>query len=176
MEKEFVADCDLFVNATSLGMKAQKNKENSQIKNSQNEKFKIKRGNTQTQEQKQEQKREQEQGREQEQELEQELEREQEQEQEQKREQEQKQFFPNFSEIVKKPEQALAYDLVYNPIETEFLKSAKKANMKCAGGIGMLVAQAAISFEDWFGINPINSQKNYSALIKQLTEHISKTW
>ena len=59
MEKEFVADCDLFVNATSLGMKAQKNKENSQIKNSQNEKFKIKRGNTQTQEQKQEQKREQ---------------------------------------------------------------------------------------------------------------------
>ncbi len=43
------------------------------------------------------------------------------------------------------------YDLVYSPIETPFLKLAKTLQMPCANGLGMLAAQAALSFELWTG-------------------------
>ena len=63
--------------------------------------------------------------------------------------------FPNFASVVKNGfTEKLAYDLVYNPTQTEFLKSAHKANIPTLGGIGMLVCQAAVSFEKWFGIAP----------------------
>mgnify|MGYP001611902379 CR=1 FL=1 len=44
-----------------------------------------------------------------------------------------------------------AYDLVYAPAETPWLKEAKKIGIRCAGGLGMLAAQAALSFERWTG-------------------------
>lgn len=43
----------------------------------------------------------------------------------------------------------LAYDLVYNPIETVFLRDAKKANIKTISGIEMFVAQGIKQFELW---------------------------
>lgn len=43
------------------------------------------------------------------------------------------------------------YDLVYTPAETKFIKLARKMNFPCAGGLGMLAAQAAFSFELWTG-------------------------
>jgi len=43
----------------------------------------------------------------------------------------------------------LAYDLIYNPIETRFLKEARSAGCQTLGGLEMLVAQAAIQFELW---------------------------
>lgn len=46
---------------------------------------------------------------------------------------------------------ASVYDLVYSPRETSFLKMAKTLGLPCAGGIGMLAAQAALSFELWTG-------------------------
>jgi 3-dehydroquinate dehydratase/shikimate dehydrogenase len=45
----------------------------------------------------------------------------------------------------------IAYDLVYNPIETRFLKDAREAGCKTIGGLEMLVAQAAGQFELWTG-------------------------
>lgn len=48
-------------------------------------------------------------------------------------------------------EPAAAYDLVYAPKETPWLKSAKKLGIPCANGLGMLVEQAALSFELWTG-------------------------
>ena len=63
--------------------------------------------------------------------------------------------FPNFASVVKSDSaEKLAYDLVYNPTQTEFLNSARTANIPTLGGIGMLVCQAAVSFEKWFGIAP----------------------
>ncbi len=50
------------------------------------------------------------------------------------------------------PSQAAVYDLVYNPVETEFTRAARGANMRAAGGIGMLVEQAALSLEIWTGV------------------------
>jgi shikimate dehydrogenase len=50
------------------------------------------------------------------------------------------------------PRKSAVYDLVYNPAETELLAQAKEAGLQAAGGIGMLVEQAARSFEIWTGL------------------------
>jgi len=46
----------------------------------------------------------------------------------------------------------LAYDLVYNPAETRFLREARAAGCETLGGLPMLVAQAAEQFKLWTGI------------------------
>ncbi len=43
------------------------------------------------------------------------------------------------------------YDLVYTPAETPFLKTAKELGFPCANGLGMLINQAALSFQIWTG-------------------------
>lgn len=48
----------------------------------------------------------------------------------------------------------LVYDIVYNPLETELLKAAKRAGAKTLSGIKMLVHQGAIAFERWTGVEP----------------------
>jgi len=45
----------------------------------------------------------------------------------------------------------LAVDLIYNPSETPFLRSAKRAGWKTVNGLGMLLHQGARSFELWTG-------------------------
>jgi shikimate 5-dehydrogenase len=47
-----------------------------------------------------------------------------------------------------------AYDLVYNPTETRFLREAREAECETLGGLSMLVAQAAEQFELWIGAAP----------------------
>jgi shikimate dehydrogenase len=49
---------------------------------------------------------------------------------------------------------SVAYDLVYNPTDTEFQRCARDAGLVARGGLGMLVAQAARAFELWLGIAP----------------------
>jgi 3-dehydroquinate dehydratase / shikimate dehydrogenase len=48
----------------------------------------------------------------------------------------------------------LAYDLVYNPVETRFLRSARAAGSETLGGIEMLLAQAVEQFKLWTGNEP----------------------
>lgn len=48
----------------------------------------------------------------------------------------------------------LAYDLVYNPLETRFLRAARAAGCETLGGIEMLLAQAAEQFKLWTGKDP----------------------
>jgi 3-dehydroquinate dehydratase/shikimate dehydrogenase len=45
----------------------------------------------------------------------------------------------------------LAYDLVYNPRETRFLREAREAGCDTIGGLPMLVLQAAEQFKLWTG-------------------------
>jgi 3-dehydroquinate dehydratase / shikimate dehydrogenase len=47
----------------------------------------------------------------------------------------------------------LAYDLVYNPIETQFLREARAAGCQTIGGLSMFVSQAAEQFRLWTGVN-----------------------
>ncbi len=52
------------------------------------------------------------------------------------------------------PHQALIYDLVYNPRETKLVKDACAAGLSATTGLGMLIEQAALSFEIWTGRKP----------------------
>lgn len=52
------------------------------------------------------------------------------------------------------PEYALVYDLVYAPIETPLLKAAKARQLETVDGLEMLVGQAAVAFELFFGQAP----------------------
>ena len=52
------------------------------------------------------------------------------------------------------PEYALVYDLVYAPIETALLKAARARDLETVDGLEMLVGQAAIAFELFFGAPP----------------------
>jgi 3-dehydroquinate dehydratase / shikimate dehydrogenase len=47
-----------------------------------------------------------------------------------------------------------AYDLVYNPLETRFIREAKSAGCETIGGLEMLVAQAGEQFKLWTGTTP----------------------
>ena len=45
----------------------------------------------------------------------------------------------------------IAYDLVYNPSETKFMKLSKEAGARAYNGLYMLLYQAVIAYELWFG-------------------------
>jgi shikimate dehydrogenase len=51
-------------------------------------------------------------------------------------------------------DRALAYDLVYNPPETAFLRAARARGLVASHGLGMLVSQAALAIELWLGVRP----------------------
>ena len=47
----------------------------------------------------------------------------------------------------------IVIDLVYNPIQTAFLREAEKLGLRTISGVGMLIHQALIQYERWTGIN-----------------------
>lgn len=49
------------------------------------------------------------------------------------------------------PKDAVIYDLVYDPRETNLMKAAKQLGFKASGGLSMLLYQGAESFEIWTG-------------------------
>jgi shikimate dehydrogenase len=58
------------------------------------------------------------------------------------------------------PEHALVYDLVYAPIETPLLKAARARELETVDGLEMLVGQAAVAFELFFGHAPPSDGEN----------------
>lgn len=48
----------------------------------------------------------------------------------------------------------LVTDIVYNPLETDLLASAKARGCATVDGLGMLLHQAVPGFERWFGVRP----------------------
>jgi shikimate dehydrogenase len=51
-------------------------------------------------------------------------------------------------------EQAMVCDIIYNPLETQFLQEAKRLNARVQNGLDMFVFQGALAFERWTGIFP----------------------
>ncbi len=49
-------------------------------------------------------------------------------------------------------------DIIYNPLETEFLAEARKKGAHTMNGVGMFVHQGALAFETWTGIRPNTQQ------------------
>ncbi|CAN5364769.1 shikimate dehydrogenase [soil metagenome] len=52
------------------------------------------------------------------------------------------------------PDDAIVYDIVYAPIETELLAQADARGLETIDGLEMLVGQAAVAFELFFGAAP----------------------
>lgn len=46
---------------------------------------------------------------------------------------------------------SICYDIVYNPMETKFLRLAEEAGATTVGGLEMLIQQGSRSFEHWTG-------------------------
>jgi len=52
------------------------------------------------------------------------------------------------------PEEAIVYDLVYAPLETPLLQTADARGLETIDGLDMLIGQAALAFELFFGAAP----------------------
>jgi len=59
-----------------------------------------------------------------------------------------------------------AYDLVYNPLETRFIREARSAGCQVLGGIEMLLAQGVEQFKLWTGNEPDMNVMRLTALRK----------
>jgi shikimate dehydrogenase len=53
------------------------------------------------------------------------------------------------------PPGAILYDLIYNPPLTRLMMGARAAGAHVLGGLGMLVWQGALAFEEWTGSPPL---------------------
>jgi shikimate dehydrogenase len=49
------------------------------------------------------------------------------------------------------PDDAIVYDLVYAPLETDLLRAARERGLATVDGLEMLIGQAAVAFELFFG-------------------------
>jgi shikimate dehydrogenase len=67
------------------------------------------------------------------------------------------------------PKGAAVCDIVYNPLETKLLKDAAARGHKVIDGLGMLMHQAAPSFEAFFGVKPKVTPALRAALVKVLS-------
>jgi len=65
------------------------------------------------------------------------------------------------------PKDLLIYDLVYNPRETKLVWEARAQGLKATTGLGMLIEQAALSFEIWTGQEA--PRENMRASVEQST-------
>jgi shikimate dehydrogenase len=52
------------------------------------------------------------------------------------------------------PPGSVAYDIVTDPVETDFLRNAHNAGFATIDGLAMLIGQAAAAFERFFGVPP----------------------
>ena len=52
------------------------------------------------------------------------------------------------------PGQAIVGDLIYTPPETPLLAAARERGNLTVNGLGLLLNQARLAFEAWFGIRP----------------------
>ncbi|MBW8755045.1 MAG: shikimate dehydrogenase [Sphingomonadales bacterium] len=52
------------------------------------------------------------------------------------------------------PPGSIAYDIVTHPLDTEFLQRARAAGFATVDGLSMLIGQAAVAFEHFFGTHP----------------------
>ena len=71
--------------------------------------------------------------------------------------------------LAKMNKSGVAIDLVYNPVETSFMRMARKAGLKTINGLDMLIYQAVPGFNQWFKKKP-----NYSNELREMLEESLK--
>lgn len=62
------------------------------------------------------------------------------------------------------PPEAVVYDMVYRPPETELVRRGRRAGLAAHGGLGMLVEQASLSFQHWTGLEAPQEEMRAAAL------------
>lgn len=65
---------------------------------------------------------------------------------------------------------SIAADIIYNPLETAFMKKAEELGCITLNGVGMFVYQGAIAFEKWTGIKP-DTEKMIELITNKLGGH-----
>ena len=65
---------------------------------------------------------------------------------------------------------ALVSDIVYTPLHTPLLRAAQAGGFICVDGLGMLLNQAALSFEIWTGTRPDITPELRGLLLADLDE------
>jgi shikimate dehydrogenase len=61
-------------------------------------------------------------------------------------------------------EASVVSDIIYNPLETQFLAAAKEKGARIQNGIEMFIYQGAIAFEKWTGIFPDTNRMRMNVL------------
>ena len=67
------------------------------------------------------------------------------------------------------PDDAVVYDVVYAPLETALLAAARSRNLETVDGLDMLIGQAALAFELFFGVAPSRDENSDAELRALLT-------
>lgn len=71
-------------------------------------------------------------------------------------------------ELDRLPSTSLVTDIVYRPLETDLLRTARARNLQTAEGLGMLLHQAAPGFARWFGQEPSVDAELRAAVLAML--------
>jgi shikimate dehydrogenase len=66
------------------------------------------------------------------------------------------------------PKSAVVADLVYVPLKTALLREAEALGLSTVGGLGMLLHQAVVGFEKWFGVKPIVTTELYAMIARDI--------
>lgn len=63
---------------------------------------------------------------------------------------------------------AVVADIVYTPLVTPFLRTAQSFDHVIVPGLGMLLHQAVVGFEKWFGLRPEVTKELYDLVAKDI--------
>jgi shikimate dehydrogenase len=63
---------------------------------------------------------------------------------------------------------AVVADIVYTPLITQFLKSAAARDHRIVPGLGMLLHQAVVGFEKWFGVRPVVTEQLHDLVARDI--------
>ena len=75
----------------------------------------------------------------------------------------------NFDKLIDKFKTDLVYyDVIYNPLETNMLKSFKDNKIKTFNGLDMFLYQGQKSFSLWNGITPVVDNQLKEVIISNL--------
>lgn len=66
---------------------------------------------------------------------------------------------------------SIVYDLVYVPLQTPLMRAAEARGLRILGGLGMLLHQAGVGFEHWFGAKPQVTDDLYKLVAADIEAH-----
>ena len=66
------------------------------------------------------------------------------------------------------PSHAFVADLVYVPLKTRLLERAEARGLMTVGGLGMLLHQAVVGFEKWYGVKPQVTDELYRLVARDI--------